>query len=64
MEMQQRHQQIRSSEPTPPPADDTAAAEAFAACRRLADAADAAIDQAYSGNAEEFLAANRQSGGQ
>jgi hypothetical protein len=56
----------------PVPVEDTAigpfpgigAADALAECRRMADAADAAIDQAYSGDAEKFLAANQQDGGQ
>lgn len=40
------------------------ASETLLSLRRMADAADAAIERACSGNAEEFLAANRQQGGQ
>lgn len=48
------------------PTDDGAGtgAEALAACRRMADAADAAIERAASGDAETFLTSNRQAGGQ
>ena len=64
MEMQQRTLETRAGDPTPAPSADDAAAATLAACRSLADAADAAIDRAYSGDAETFLAANRQAGGQ
>jgi hypothetical protein len=57
---------LRSSMPGAPsePNPDGGAAQALAECRRMVDAADAAIDQAYSGDAETFLAANKQDGGQ
>ncbi len=64
MEMLQRTHQALTTGPTPPSDADAGVADALAACRRLADAADAAIDQAYSGDAETFLAASQQAGGQ
>ncbi len=64
MEMQQTTYQERPIDGSPSPDAGGGAAEALAACQRLTAAADAAIEQAYSGNAETFLAANRQSGGQ
>jgi hypothetical protein len=64
MEKQQITLQRRSDDPALPSNADAGASEALAACRRLADVADAAIDQAYSGDAKAFLAANRQDGGQ
>lgn len=64
METQHRTLQTHPGSPTPSAESDAAAADALAACRRLADAADSAIDQAYSGDAAAFLAANKQDGGQ
>ncbi len=61
MEMLQRTLQTASGDPTP---SDPDAGATLAACRRMADAGDAAIDQVYSGDAETFLAANKQAGGQ
>ena len=63
MEMQQLSYQSRGSDA--PSADGSSGvAEALAACSKLADAADAAIDRALSGEAERFLQANQQSGGE
>ena len=63
MEMQQR-----TPSPSAAGSPDAGAASGVTqildGCRRLADAADAAIDQAYSGNAEVFIASNQQKGGQ
>ena len=63
MELQQRLPQERAAG-TPDAGDGAAVSQTLDACRRLADAADAAIDQAHSGNAEMFIAANQQMGGQ
>jgi len=63
MEMQQRPQSPRAAA-TPDAGDSSGVSQTLEACRKLADAADAAIDQAYSGNAEMFIAANQQKGGQ
>ena len=64
MQLQQTTQQRALSVAANPATPDDGAGEALAACRRLSDAADEAIDKAYSGDAEAFLTANRQSGGQ
>lgn len=64
MEMQQISSQTRNGEPEPSASGDAAAIETLAACRRLADVGDAAIDQVASGNAQAFLEANTQAGGQ
>ena len=64
METQQRTHQTHTVDPTPSSTPDAGASDALDTFRRMADAADAAIDQAYSGNAEAFLAANQQAGGQ
>ena len=64
MQTQQTILQTRGTDPSSSPDPDTAASEALASCRRMTEAADAAIEQAYSGDAETFLAANRQCGGQ
>ena len=64
MESQQITVANRTNETRFTPTPEDGAAQALASCRRMADAADAAIDQAYSGDAEAFLAANKQEGGQ
>ena len=64
MEMQQRTIQTHAGDPTPSSDADAGASATLAACRRMADAGDAAIDRVYSGDAETFLAANQQAGGQ
>ncbi len=64
MELQHATLPTRSLEPAFQPSPDAGATEALASCRRMADAADAVIDQVYSGDAEGFLSANKQDGGQ
>jgi hypothetical protein len=64
MQTQQTAVQTRVGDGPFPPEPDSGSSAALDACRRLTDAADAAIDQAYSGDAEAFLNANRQTGGQ
>ena len=63
MELQQLSHPARGTG-MPDAVDGATVTQTLEACRKLADAADAAIERAYSGNAELFIAANQQSGGQ
>ena len=61
--IQQIHRDTRTN-PGDAPEGGANVTEALARAQRLADAADDLIDRVCSGEAEAFLSANRQAGGQ
>ena len=64
MQMLQTTVATRRTEFSSSPTEDAGGVETLAEVRRMADAGDDAIEKAYSGDAEAFLEANKQCGGQ